>query len=301
MTLSFSDYLRMYPYYIIFQALSLARSVYVNEHDIVGFTIRQVDDVTAILQQLDFVGVTERLNESGSMISALMFGGADLRIPRLNSSRSHGVDHAAMDELIAEYHALRGDPDLAPYFDAEQKVYEKAKSLMDASYAAIESSQALSVKQASGYLPANAFHSVTGRRNDRCYEAPLGDRVEYLIYGPYESLEIGEYDIEFHISISGSAKQSRGSLWIDVTAHQTQILAKKTIRGAPTAARSRLRFTNRDSRDVLEYRVSGVGYGGGVLKFEGVTIRPVRRPAADFLSRLLRLGRRSSPITRPGR
>jgi hypothetical protein len=259
MRLSFSNYMTTYPEYIVFQAVSIASSVYDDKNNIVDFVTEQVDDVVSIMRQFDFVGVTERLNEIGSIFSTLMFGGANLRIPKLNSSMFYGFDRDRLDEFLGEYRALKADPNLAPYLAAEQRIYEEAKSQMDANCAEIAS---LPGKQALGYLSANTFYSATGRQHGRCYEVPFNERAKNLIYGPYESVETGTYEVEFHISVSGLVRRPMVRLRIDVTADQTRTLAHKMIRGVPTPARSKLKFINRDSRDVLEYRVSGGGYGG---------------------------------------
>jgi hypothetical protein len=208
----------------------------------------------------------------------------------LNSAIAHGFDHATLEQYIADYHALKADPELAPYFNAEQRVYDAAKAQVDANCANIE---AVSSKQAFGYLPPNSFYYVRGRQDGRRYQVPLGDRLEYLIYGPYESIETGRYEVEFHLSVSPSKGHHTERIQLDVTAHRTRVLAKKTIRGSPTAARSKLVFSNRDSRDALEYRVSGGGRGG-TLEFDGVTVRPARRPFAVFLGFLLRLASHGS-------
>jgi len=276
-TLSLHDYLRKHPGYLVFQTSSIAAASASGITNVVDFSVKHTGDVIALMRRFDIVGVTERLNELGPIVSKLMFGGSGVRVPRLNSAISLGSEHAVLDKLVLDYRELEEDYTLAPYIEAERQVYDAAGAMMEAMLSRSDWPTDEALRRSSERLPASLLHCVGGRLSGGAYEIPLGRVSGPIIYGPYESLEPGSYEVEFHISMVGVAALSRGLLLVEVVAHPDRRLAKRVIRGDVGRRRVALSFANADRRDVLEYRIFCQGHTRGALRFDGVTIH--RRPS----------------------
>jgi len=278
MKLSFSEYLRRFPRYLVFQSYSLINSVFGSSGDEVDVALRHRDDVDVIMSQFEFIGVTERLNEIGPMLSRLLFLDASIDVPALNSSISHGFDRDLLSQLTQGYRSLEKDQHLTQYIELERRFYEAAKSKMELISDRFRSDPAITSAKACHRLGSRSFHSANANSNrGGTISVDLGGRSGIVIYGPYERLDVGSYEIEFHLSISGTTYPAWGRLLVEVVAIGGKILCKKHLFPVFRGKGAKLYFHNSDGRDVLEYRVVNSSFKSGTLKFDGVTIRPAPR------------------------
>jgi hypothetical protein len=274
-SLSFRDYLTKHPQYLVFQTSSIVRAAASGVADFVRYSVEHTDDVITLMRRFDVVGITERLSEMAPIVSKLTPGDRGVRVPRLNAAISHGSDHVVVDELVWEYRTLDADERLAPYIAAERRLYEASCGRMDEILSQFAPE---ALRQIPARLPANQFHCVGGKLCDEVYEIPLQGVNGCVIYGPYESLEPGEYEIEFNLSATDMAPLSRGSLFAEVVDCTGRRLAGEVIRSGLGRQRAAFCFTNTDRRDVLEYRLFSRRHPRGLLRFGGVTIRPAGSP-----------------------
>jgi hypothetical protein len=274
-SLSFRNYLTKHREYLVFQTWSIVRAAASGVADSVRYSVEHTDDVIALMRRLDVVGITERLNEMAPIVSKLTPGNRSVRVPRLNAAISHGSDHAVMEELVSEYRTLETDERLAPFLAAEGRLYEACCGMMDEILSQLVPE---APRQKSARLPTDLFHCVGGKLCDDGYEIPLQGVDGCVIYGPYESLEPGGYEIEFHLSATDMAPLSPGTLFAEVVDCTGRRLAGKVIRSGVGRLRAAFHFISTDRRDVLEYRLFSQRHPRGLLRFDGVTIRPAGPP-----------------------
>jgi hypothetical protein len=125
--LGFQRAMREYPYLLMFQAGSL----YVAQAPQAGDLPRNIRDVLAFLERLDFVGCLERRDDLAFCLPLVLGLPGPLRLPQLNRASGNGTQPADIAELRRVYDRISREPDTGRLIDLERRVYDKALALTD--------------------------------------------------------------------------------------------------------------------------------------------------------------------------
>jgi hypothetical protein len=276
---SFSEYLRRNEQQIDYQALSLAVALGGNPEESDALRMGE-SAVMQFLDSLPFVGVMERMETNGVVLSHLAPGGGVIDLPCLNAAVYRGISVRTVEKLRREYEDLRADPQLAPIFAREARLHTKAVERLEAlSRAVIPPGPRRRGFLRPAMVGARRFDTAHGRVLGPAITAPLEYDNEPLVYGPYDVLPVGHYAVEFQFSVEDAGVQALGRIEIEAFSNGALCLAQRWLGpGAWSSQRSRtLSFTNLDTSNVLEFRIRAEGFTRGRLVFKGVTLRSQAR------------------------
>jgi len=273
---SFQDYLRRHHHQIDYQARSLAVALADNPAHSDALRLSR-HALTAFLESLPFVGVTERMETGAALLSRLLSARQAITLNCMNASVCRGVSTRTLARLRQDYLDLRADPDLAPIFAREARLYATAQRVLSRLEAAFPSSRALRERAASaGFISASRFHTAQGITRGPTVVAPLDGCARYVIHGPYERLPIGHYRADYHLRLETPVPATGGRLKLEAACNSDIRLRRRWLGAADFEHPGShvVHFTHADSADVLEFRIRARGFRGGRLIFEGVTISP---------------------------
>jgi hypothetical protein len=285
---SFSDFLRRNDHQIDYQTGALVVTLTRDPARMHVLRTRDLDPVLQFLDSLPFVGVMERADACGEILSRIMPEAGAMRLPYLNSAVYRGVSVRTLERLRLEYEALREDPRLAPIFAREALVHARAAAAM----ARLERQ----VTQPGGpprrlvgreTISPSRFSTRHGEFADTAIVCHLRHGQEHLVHGPYDRLQNGCYAVVFRVAVTDASMG--GSIQLEASSNGAVSLRRRWITpGASPPART-LHFVNDAASNVLEFRVRMRGLAGGQLIFEGVTVRrsTIWRAWPSVLARLL--------------
>lgn len=292
---SFSDYLRRNDHQIDYQARSLAVALGGDPAESDALRLAEVP-LNAFLSALPFVGVMERMEMCGEVLSRLLPSAGSIALACLNAAVYRGVSVRTLEGLRQEYENLQSDPQLAPIFAREARVHAKAvERLTRLRRTGSPPRGRWRGFSAPAILGARRFSTAHGRMVGSAILASLKGECVHLIHGPYNVLPQGHYEAEFQFSVQDAGILARGRIQIEAVSNGALCLAKRWLGpGAWASAQTRtLSFTNLDASNVLEFRVRAERFTRGCLVFEGVTLRPSRawRTWPSVIARIISTGR----------
>jgi hypothetical protein len=272
---SFTGFLREHVHNINYQSSSLSAAISIGSAPVDLIERKDVDTLLGFLDALPFVGVIERAEACGDVLSRLLGGDRPVELPCLNAAVYRGVSTKTLRSLRAEYRALSAEPALAWRFAVEARVYAKAETILQR---LCEAAPAAPLRRRSpdgtGFVAAQRFSTPQGRpEGEACVRALTNSG--HLVYGPYDRLPRGHHAVEFRFSLRDIAPGNRGRIELEVVANRNIRLRKRRLKTSSLSPAARtLAFINPDEANVLEFRISARGFDAGSLVFEGVTIRP---------------------------
>lgn len=281
-SLGFSEFLRRNWHYAAFQTgtlgVSLTKPGVGSQREFEAL----IGKVLGFLDDIAFVGVLDRLDESCAVLSR-MLDLPDLKdLPVLNASSVRGVRQEQLDELKAEYSALKSDPTIGHLLALEDAVYHKAGNLlsrkMDLYFPDGLAADPRGVAPGSAIVvPASKFFSEIGVRHDDHLEVGLDGISMHVIYGPYQRLPKGVYSVEFLFEVDDRIPTMSERIELDVVAGTDSRLAARLLVGPGPLSRElrTLTFMNTFREEVLEYRIGVAGFADATMKFKGVEITPL--------------------------
>jgi len=280
--LSLTEFFRLHAYLIANQTLSIATTLDGRPPYEVDDAESRAAEVSAFLESITYVGVLERSAETCEFITRFLDSEHPVHLPRVNTARSRGDTQDIFERLKAEYMAMKDSGELSTFFDIEQKLYDRAVALMEqrlnhygivgpADEAPVERPEALRI-------PAREFFCPDGELVDGRYVCSLAGSGANPVFGPYDHLDLGDYEIEFHFRLRDADPGASATMELDVVANGSHVLSSRLIRNAasPFARPHTLFFRNEEPSDVLEFRIGRLDCMSGVLEFDGVSVRPVR-------------------------
>jgi hypothetical protein len=296
-TLSFSQFIDRHPSYVINQSGSLYYSILEQDSEITDVIHDGIELIIELMESMLFIGVIERADESCAVLSRILNTEYPLHLPYFNATMAHDrISTSELESLHIQCRQLRLQPHLAPLFEIEDRVYAKACALLDRHSASAGApaprSSGNHAEIAEWEIPPQRFFSAVGRIDAGRFDCPLDAAGGCLIYGPYDRLNPGAYEVEYCFELLGVTPDRSSSIWIEVFVNGRQFLARRRLRGPGPFSRSArtLTFADRDGTGVLEFRIYGIGRAGGRLVFEGVRVRAaggaVSRLSASLSRRL---------------
>jgi hypothetical protein len=295
--LSFQDYLRRHRHQVDYQARSLAVALGINpaQSDALRTSSHAL---TGFLEGLPFVGVMDRMETCAEILSHLLPGHEVISLGCMNASVCRGVSTRTLAMLRQDYLDLRADPDLAPIFAREARLYATAQRVLARLEAAVPSNRALRERAApAGFISAARFHTAQGITRGPTVVAPLKGSARYVIHGPYQRLAPGHYRAAYHLRLETPVPATGGRLKLEAACNSDIRLRRRWLNAAECERPGPhvVHFTHADCADVLEFRIRARGFRGGRLVFEGVTISPstAARAWPSRVWRALSLARRA--------
>jgi hypothetical protein len=116
-----------YPYLLFFQAASL----YITQTPPGQDVSENIEAVLDFLDRLDFVGCLERQDDLSLCLPMFLGLPEPLTLPWLNRADNDATSERTLRELREIYDELRGEPEMGPRIELEQRVYRKALALTD--------------------------------------------------------------------------------------------------------------------------------------------------------------------------
>jgi hypothetical protein len=302
---SFSDFLRRNDHQIDYQLGALCVALTSDPARGHELRTRDLDPVLRFLDSLPFVGVMERAEACGEVLSRILPDSPPLRLPCLNAAVYRGISARTLDRLHREYEMLRGDPQLAPVFDREARLHARAAAALDRLEQRLTPPDRRPRRDAleDGAVNASRFSTRRGEIAGSAIVCRLGDAKEHLVHGPYDRLPAGCYAVEFRFALQETTPSARGRILIEASSNGVTSLRRRWL--APAAQARTLHFVNDHASNILEFRVRSRGFAEGQLVFEGVSVRPstiwqawpsaLYRPLSRLLRGLVRRVRPSGP------
>lgn len=299
---SFSDFLRRNEHQIDYQTSALVVALSQDPTRMHELRTRDLESVLQFLDAMPFVGVMERADACGEILSRIMPGAGEITLPCLNAAVYRGISVRTLDRLRLEYEALSGDSQLAPIFAREALVHARA----DAALARLERRLALPRRSSAPLtrretIGAARFSTRHGEFADQTIVCRLLPGPEHLLHGPYDRFPRGAYAVEFQFSVAGAKTGSAGRIQLEVSSNGATSLRRRWTSPAASAQARTLHFMNGAASNILEFRVKARGFTDGRLVFEGVAVRPstIWRSWPSVLTRLFSRTRRG-PIPHTG-
>jgi hypothetical protein len=300
---SFSDFLRRNDHQIDYQTGALVVALTRDRARMHELRTRDLDPVLQFLDSLPFVGVMERADACGEVLSRVIPEAGEIRLPYLNSAVYRGISVRTLDRLRLEYEALRDDPQLAPVFAREARVHARAEAALLRLERRLTQPDRLPrrlVRQET--VSASRFSTRYGAFADTAIVCTLPSGQGHLVHGPYDRFQSGCYAVEFRVAVTGAPATSGGRIQLEATSNGAISLRRRWITPTASARPRTLHFVNDAASNVLEFRIRTRGFVEGQLLFEGITVRrsTIWRAWPSVLTRLLswarrRLDRRATP------
>jgi hypothetical protein len=296
---SFTEYLQRNDDQIDFQTRSLCVALTGDAARADAIRRLDLEPLLQFLDALPFVGVTERAQACGEVLSRIFPSGDLVALACLNAAVSRGVSARTLDRLRQEYEALREDAQLAPIFAREATVHARAAAALTRLERRLIQTGALAghARRTITISPSR-FSTRDGEISGSAIVCRLSLAQAHLIHGPYDRLAAGCYRADFQFSVQGVGPSSASRIQIEAVGNGEVSLRRRWVRATGSARKRTLHFINDRTSNVLEFRIRARGCAQGWLVFEGVSVRSssVWRAWPSALIRLLsQLQRRLAP------
>lgn len=270
---SFSDFLRRNDHQIDYQTGSLCVAITSDPARMHEIRTRDVSPVLRLIDSLPFVGVMERAEVCGEVLSRVIPDAGAISLPCLNAAVYRGVSVRTLDRLHREYEALREDPQLAPIFAREAAVHARAAAaLARLERRLIQTDARAGHARKAGPISASRFSTREGEILGSAIVCRLSLGPEHLIHGPYDRLAAGCYRVDFQYSVRGVGPGSASRIQIEAIGNGAVSLRRRWIPAIGPARKRSLHFINDRASNVLEFRLRARGFAQGWLVFEGVSV-----------------------------
>ncbi|HEY2048411.1 MAG TPA: hypothetical protein VGH03_03660 [Caulobacteraceae bacterium] len=303
---SFSDFLRRNDHQIDYQLGALCSALARDSARGHELRTRDLDIVLRFVDDLPFVGVMERAEACGEVLSRVIPDAGDLRLACLNSAVYRGISVRTLDLLRSEYETLKGDPRLAPIFAREARVHARAEAALARLELRLAQPGDRSVHGWTGAIGASRFSTRNGEILGSAIVCRLPEGAEHVVHGPYDRFPVGCYSVEFRFSVRGVAPGPSPRVQIEAVSNGVVSLRRRWVGAEKQSATRTLHFINDAASNVLEFRIRTRGFTNGRFVFEGATVRPstLWRAWPSVLTRLLSRarwwrGRRIAPAQEP--
>jgi len=277
----FSSFMRQNWQFSVFQTIALAGSLAGEPISSPKDVERLLGGVLDLLEDIWFVGVVEKMDESGLVLSSALSAEIALQIPVMNAARARRAADLRVEDLTHRYDELRSDPHLSYLMAIENAVYLKANDVLMRRLNSLSVAD-LPKRQVSIYsakftrIPVPHISSPFANLHGTHQSFILKNVCEYLIYGPYEKLKKGVYGAEFLIEISQDIEfnERGGMLEVEVARDMDNILASYRITNfkASKYCSVLLKFEVDDEEGIIEYRILSNNARTGCLVFYGVNL-----------------------------
>ncbi|HSZ52386.1 MAG TPA: hypothetical protein VK801_12500 [Caulobacteraceae bacterium] len=292
---SFSEFLRRNDGLIDFQTASLCVALTGDAARADAIRSLNLEPLLQFLDALPFVGVTERAQACGEVLSHIFPSGDSVALACLNAAVSRGVSARTLDRLRHEYDALKDDPRLAPIFAREAIVHARAAAcLARLERRATQAGARTGHARKSETISASRFSTRHGEILGSAIVCRLPEGANHLVHGPYGRLAAGCYQVEFRLSVHDAAPGPSPRIQLETVSNGVVSLRRRWI-GAKTAGQTRtLHFINDAASNVLEFRIRTRGFTKGQLIFQGVTVcrSTIWRTWPSMFTRLVSQARR---------
>jgi hypothetical protein len=232
------------------------------------------------VKAIKFVGVLDSVDEACPVLADLVMPDWNLTMPLMNSAVIRGFEPEQIRALRREYRAMKNSGEFSRLFEIEETVYLTARDLFGKALARCKAARRDVDRRARlaprhVHIDAVRFSNHNGRVERGRHVCPLADLNRHIIFGPYDRLDPGTYEVEFLFTTSNIPRGGSGVITLDATANRDNVLALRRFDAAALngAGRRSLKIKNKNGSASFEYRLHAVGFESGAVEFHGVIVR----------------------------